>query len=71
VEETVEFAKRMEKTGIAALAIHGRQKTERSRAGFYQLFLYNSYQVIIEIATCFIKQKIIRQKRPVPVSLDR
>jgi len=31
VEETVEFAKRMEKTGIAALAIHGRQKTERSR----------------------------------------
>jgi len=31
LEQTVEFAKRMEKTGIAALAIHGRQKTERSR----------------------------------------
>ena len=35
MEETVEFAKRMEKTGIAALAIHGRQKTERSRKGLF------------------------------------
>merc|ERR1711973_1059544 len=31
IEETVNFAKRMETTGISALAIHGRFKTDRSR----------------------------------------
>ena len=31
IEETVEFARRMEATGISALAIHGRRKTERPR----------------------------------------
>ena len=31
IEDTVNFAKRMESTGISALAIHGRFKTDRSR----------------------------------------
>jgi tRNA-dihydrouridine synthase 2 len=31
VEETIEFAKRMEKTGISALALHGRKRSERPR----------------------------------------
>ena len=31
IEETVNFARRMESTGISALAIHGRQRPERPR----------------------------------------